>query len=416
MNEIPPDLLNRLCRVVERTFGLRAGPLEPGLDGALADRSRELNVTPADLMDRLTSGEKVDEGELACVVHKLMLGHTRFRRHERVWDWLEGNLDSLDLNPPINALVPGCSTGEEAYELAMALAERFGLEHVFVTGLDLSRQALESATQGVYPEAEVQRLPPDRVTRYFKPRGQGLVEVVEPLKRRVRFQWANIASGIPSGPYHVIFLRNLLTYLTDSAVEQVLQSVAGATARGSILVLAPQETFMLGARPWAAPVEPGLPVYRCSNLAPERNDSRPRAASRLTPLPHEQRAPLPTPFPPVTTKPGAKSEAPSPKPHAPSPTPQAPSPKPQARCLVLPGPALGRSSAEWRRFEGRLKALLSSPPPTVTFDLSLLHKADYHVEKSLSAAVRLLRASGTEVLFVGGGNFLGPLFHPVSSR
>ena len=411
MNEIPPDLLNRLCRVVERTFGLRAGPLEPGLDGALADRSRELNVTPADLMDRLTSGEKVDEGELACVVHKLMLGHTRFRRHERVWDWLEGNLDSLDLDPPINALVPGCSTGEEAYDLAMVLAEQFGLEHVFVTGLDLSHQALDRAARGVYPSAEAERLPADRVSRYFQPRGHGLVEVVEPLKRRVRFQWANIASGIPSGPYHVIFLRNLLTYLTDSAVEQVLQSVAGATVRDAILVLAPQETFMLGARPWAAPVEPGLPVYRCSTLAPECNDNRARAASRLTPLPQEQRAPLPTPQSPLPTPPAFAQGS-----GVVFDNPQSEIPTPQSNQLVLPGPALGRSSEKWLEFEARLKALLDSPPPTVTFDLSLLHKADYHVEKSLSAAVRLLRASGTEVLFVGGGNFLGPLFHPVSSR
>ncbi len=403
MAENHPDLLKRLCRLVERTFGLRWEPLEQGLDAALTSHSRELNVSPADLMEQLTAAGGVDEKELAGLVHRLMLGHTRYRRHERVWGWLEDNLESLDLAPPINALVPGCSTGEEVYDLAMALAERFGLENIFVTGLDLSRQALDRAAEGVYATGEVQRLSADRVDRYFLPRGPGLLQVVQPLKSRVRFQWTNIAAGIPGGPYHVIFLRNLLTYFTNAAVELVLESVAAATVRDSILVLAPQETFMMGVRPWAAPVEAGLPIYRCSQRSQEEQIpdlgsqasgfmSQPQLGDPQSVLQNQQ-----------TSLAGSE---------APIRDSKSPPSAPHAGTLVLPGPALGRKSEEWRRFEDRLKGLLASPPPTVTFDLSLLEKADYHVEKSLSAAVRLLRASGSEVLFVGEAGFLGPLFSP----
>jgi chemotaxis protein methyltransferase CheR len=112
-----------------------------------------------------------------------------------------------------------CSTGEEAYSIAITLAETFGTltPAVSILATDVDTQVLYKAEEGVYPVERVERLGPERVRRFFL-RGtgaqSGLARVRPGLRNLVSFRRLNLLDPVWSarGPYDAIFCRNVMIY------------------------------------------------------------------------------------------------------------------------------------------------------------------------------------------------------------
>jgi chemotaxis protein methyltransferase CheR len=141
----------------------------------------------------------------------------------------------------------GCSTGQEAYSLAMALGEeeRWRDWRIDIVATDVSRASIERARDGRYSQLEVQRgLPIRRLLRWFEPDGRDW-RVVAGLRSRVRFETLSLLEAPPTpGAFDVVLCRNVLLYFSAQLRRRMLHRFAGLLAGDGVLMLGAGETVL----------------------------------------------------------------------------------------------------------------------------------------------------------------------------
>jgi chemotaxis protein methyltransferase CheR len=150
------------------------------------------------------------------------------------------------------------STGQEAYSLAMILAESQAAMNgrtVEIIGTDISREALARAQDGLYTQFEVQRgLPITSLVKYFRKEGTQW-RIGENLRQMVQFRWLNLLADLRSvGPCDVVFCRNVLIYFDQPTKALVLEAIARQMPQDGVLYLGGAETVLgitniFGAQP-----------------------------------------------------------------------------------------------------------------------------------------------------------------------
>lgn len=140
------------------------------------------------------------------------------------------------------------SSGQEAYSLAMLLAEAavlVGRRKVEIVGTDIAREQLGRARTGVYTQFEVQRgLPVQMLMKYFRKIGAGW-QISDAIRSMVEFREWNLLSDLrPLGRFDIVFCRNVLIYFDQSTKERVLEAIAGQLAPDGILYLGGAETVL----------------------------------------------------------------------------------------------------------------------------------------------------------------------------
>ncbi len=149
----------------------------------------------------------------------------------------------------LRVLSAGCSTGEEAYTLAMMVYDSgqfFWGWDVQVVGLDVDRVALDKARKAVYHHNSFRSLSPALLERHFVKTGAGAAQVKEPIRRMVTFRQANIvdaASYEDLRPLDVVFCRNVLIYFSDAMILKVVRLFHDALAPGGHLFLGHAESL-----------------------------------------------------------------------------------------------------------------------------------------------------------------------------
>jgi chemotaxis protein methyltransferase CheR len=149
----------------------------------------------------------------------------------------------------LRLLSAGCSTGEEAYTLAMIAFDSgqfFWNWEVEVVGLDVDVQALEKARRGVYQHNSFRTLPADIKARHFVPAGPGSFQVKEPIRRMVTWRRGNLVEAESFeglGPLDVIFCRNVLIYFSDAMILRVVRLLHDVLAPGGYLCLGHAESL-----------------------------------------------------------------------------------------------------------------------------------------------------------------------------
>lgn len=135
------------------------------------------------------------------------------------------------------------STGQEAYSLAMLVAEHFPKARVSILATDLSRDVLARAAEGVFSQLEINRgVPAPLLVRYFEHEGARWRLRTE-IRARVEFRQLNLARPWPVLPrMDVVFLRNVLIYFDPASKRAVLAQVARVLAPGGVLFLGGAET------------------------------------------------------------------------------------------------------------------------------------------------------------------------------
>jgi chemotaxis protein methyltransferase CheR len=147
----------------------------------------------------------------------------------------------------------GCSTGEEAYTLAMLIQESGLFEgwRVELSASDLIRRVIEEARRGVYGEKSFRTTDPARREKYFTPRGDGTFLVADSLRSTVDFGCLNLVDGRPTDPHadlDVIFCRNVMLYFGTDARRRAVSAFHRQLRAGGYLVLGASESlFTLNA-------------------------------------------------------------------------------------------------------------------------------------------------------------------------
>ena len=143
----------------------------------------------------------------------------------------------------------GVSTGQEAYSLAMQLAEdgdRWAGWQVEVVGTDVSRRAIARAKTGIYSQFEIQRgLPAQRMVRWFDQTDAGWLAKAD-LRRRVEFSVQNLLADRPplQRPADLVFCRNVLLYFSPETRHKAFIRLRTFAARDGFLVLGAGETVL----------------------------------------------------------------------------------------------------------------------------------------------------------------------------
>lgn len=141
-----------------------------------------------------------------------------------------------------------CSTGQEPYSLAIAIAEnaeKWRGWNVQIMATDVSTAALAQARSGRYSQFEIQRgLPVMQMVRYFDQQGEDWI-AKDNIRKMVTFAEHNmLQSSSHFGKFDVILCRNMLMYLSDDKRKAVLDGIAPALADDGILMLGAAETVI----------------------------------------------------------------------------------------------------------------------------------------------------------------------------
>jgi chemotaxis methyl-accepting protein methylase len=207
---------------------------------------------------------KSDPAKLAELADLLRVGETSFFRDPPQWEALRrAVVPRFAERERLRAVSVGCSTGEEAWTLAMLLAEAGGAERsVRVVGIDRSEPALRAAREGVYPRAAARHVPGDLASRFLETDGES-VRVSAELRASVTFVERDAMLGPPPGSYELAVCKNVLIYFGDDGAARVVELLLRSLADGGVLVVARSEiprVRALGARP--EELAPGITVFR----------------------------------------------------------------------------------------------------------------------------------------------------------
>lgn len=194
----------------------------------------------AEYFQLLAGGAAPDEVRIA--VDSLTTNETYFFREPKHFDWLRSAASSpRDRSQPFRVWSAASSTGEEAYSVAMVLADCLGSAPWEVMGSDISSRVLERARLGHYPMLRASHIPPGYLQRFcLKGRGeqQGTLLIKKEIRRRVTFDQINLNVALPQlGSFDVIFLRNVLIYFNEQTKRRVVaRLVAQLKPNGAFLI------------------------------------------------------------------------------------------------------------------------------------------------------------------------------------
>ena len=191
--------------------------------------------------------------ELNLLFKELLIGVTNFFRDPAAWEQLRAQAIPALLadRPPGQALrawVPGCSTGEEAYSLAIVLREALdelkpkrNLQiQIFAT--DLDKDAIEKARQGVFPSNISADVPKARLNRFFTKEQPGY-RVRKEIRELVIFAPQNLILEPPFTKLDILSCRNLLIYLTTDVQKKLIPLFHYSLNPGGILFQGSAETI-----------------------------------------------------------------------------------------------------------------------------------------------------------------------------
>jgi len=187
--------------------------------------------------------------ERDALLDDLLIGVTRFFRDTDAWESFEsGPIEDLvrahESSVELRAWVTACSTGEEAYTLAIVLREameRVGRTlDVKIFATDVSERSLEFAAQGVYPRGIAHDVGPERLRRWFHAEGGGY-RVHRSLREMIIFAPHDLTRHTPFTRLHLVTCRNVLIYLHPEAQSHVLEMLHYALEPGGLLLLGAAE-------------------------------------------------------------------------------------------------------------------------------------------------------------------------------
>jgi chemotaxis protein methyltransferase CheR len=156
------------------------------------------------------------------------------------------------------------SSGQEAYSLAMIVAESTGVlggRKVEIVGTDIARDQLARAREGVYSQFEVQRgLPVQMLMRYFR-KDESDWRIADTIRAMAQFREYNLLSDFRAlGRFDIVFCRNVLIYFDQPTKTRVLEAIAGLMPPDGLLYLGGAET-VLGITARFAPMPNERGVY-----------------------------------------------------------------------------------------------------------------------------------------------------------
>jgi len=211
---------------------------------------------------------ETDPREHGQLVNTLLINVTEFFRDPPAWEYLQREcleplLGAQPPEEPFRAWSAGCATGEEAYSLAISIAELTPGRNlpVKIYATDMDEGAIMAARAAVYGPAALENVSQERRERFFEALPGGQSRVRREVRRMVIFGHHNLLEHTPISRVHVLVCRNLLIYFDAETQQQILQRFHYSLREDGFLFLGRAETLMSRSSLFT-PVEPRLRIFR----------------------------------------------------------------------------------------------------------------------------------------------------------
>ncbi|MGI5240930.1 CheR family methyltransferase [Dactylosporangium sp. CA-139066] len=196
---------------------------------------------------------QVHPDEFTALFNTILINVTGFFRDPDAWAALARTVlpallaEQAERTGPLRVWSAGCASGEEAYSLAMIMADALGPERfrdrVKIYATDVDEEALVTARQGVYTAAELQHVAPERVERYFE-RGDGRYTFRKDLRRSIVFGRNDLVQDAPIGRIDLLVCRNTLMYFNAETQARIVSRLHFALAPHGALFLGKAEMLL----------------------------------------------------------------------------------------------------------------------------------------------------------------------------
>lgn len=211
-----------------------------------------------------------DQKEVENLYKDFLIGVTRFFRDEDAFKSLDNNVickivEETDRKEPIRVWVTACSTGEEAYTLAMLFLEcieKTGVYRKFkIFASDLDAHAIGVASKGTYAREIANNIPPRFLEKYFYSTPQGELSVTKIIREKVVFTVHDALNDPPFINLDLVSCRNFLIYLKPDIQQNLLVNFQFALKHKGYLFLGPSESLG-GVKDAFAPVNERWNIFQ----------------------------------------------------------------------------------------------------------------------------------------------------------
>ena len=217
--------------------------------------------------------------EFTHLFNTILINVTAFFRDTAAWDVIAREViprivESKAASEPIRVWSAGCASGEEAYTLAILLAEQLGAnefrQRVKIYGTDVDEDALNTARHATYSEKALEAMPPELRERYFE-QMNGSYSFRKDLRRTVIFGRIDLLQDAPISRVDLLVCRNTLMYFNADAQGRVIARFMFALTDRGYLMLGKAETLLTHA-PHLTPVDLKMRVFQKTSrsFAPDR--------------------------------------------------------------------------------------------------------------------------------------------------
>ncbi len=197
--------------------------------------------------------------EITRLLSTLLINVTNFFRDAPVWELMQSDiipqiLASRPPEQPLRVWSAGGATGEEAFTLAILLAEALGMDEfrnrVKIYATDIDEDALNQARQAVFTPPQVAEVPPALLSKYFDQSGDRYA-LHKDLRRAVIFGRHNLVHDVPISRLDILVCRNTLMYFNAELQSRILARFHFALNDGGFLILGKAETLLINSHLFA---------------------------------------------------------------------------------------------------------------------------------------------------------------------
>lgn len=255
------SLLSRFSEFLAQQVGLHF-PKErwPDLLRGIKAAAREFGFHDADACMQWLLSTPLDRNRIETLACYLTVGETYFFRDPQAFNALQTHILPTLIQfrrqhgKMLRIWSAGCSTGEEAYSLAILiqrLIPDFRQWHICILGTDINPYALAKAEAGVYSEWSFRNAPDWLKSGYFRVTGKRHYEIIPSVRKMVTFTYLNLMEeSYPSlvnntNAIDIIFCRNVLMYFKPALIAQVVRRHCLSLMDGGWLVVSPAEVQVI---------------------------------------------------------------------------------------------------------------------------------------------------------------------------
>lgn len=243
------DLLEKIFILIRNETGCNFGDYKDSTVIRRIEKRMAINQITK-LEDYIKYLQKSTE-EVIKLFNELLIGVTSFFRDEAFFDTLKQKvvkeiIEKKSNGDTVRIWVPGCSTGEEAYTIAIIFDEVISKQkkdiNVQIFASDIDEKAINMARLGIYPDTIVTDVKTDRLNTYFYIEGQSY-RIKKEIRDQIVFAEHNLIKDPPFSRLDLISCRNLLIYLNVEAQKKVFSIFHYALIDDGVLFLGSSESL-----------------------------------------------------------------------------------------------------------------------------------------------------------------------------